>query len=311
MSTTAALAVLRGSRGGDASVRERTAATQAGCEILHVLPHGVLVRGDDKQLAEVADNGFRVKVFPDTEFVQAGKFRWRIDEAPPVLEPEWTFPSIWRPPGRTVWYSSVARPSLPGSEDVEDRGAIVIDSVGRYGLLISASATVGEGVAALPWVTLVSLFRPAIGWRRHSSRSRDESVSWRSRSSRKEAGTAVDQLAWSSLVAASSRKSTHGRYASIVAELDAASVKQIAQLRDVRSLSYLNPTVEPSDERSCQILTAQAGPGYPAWLAGCRPDRQGRDDRVRRHGHPRRIHDLAVRGSAWAATRLRSSSRRR
>jgi len=277
MSTKAALVVLRGSRAADASVEERTAAAQAGCELLHILPHGVLVRGTETQLAQIAERDFRVEIFPDTEVVQAGRFRWRIDEAPPVLEPEWDIPpglaATWL--HRLVQFSG---PPIPEwIRDVETGGAKVIDNVGRYGLLVSAPAAAAEAIAALPQVTLVVPYRPA--YRLTSTlfekqgRLRFVAITVFPREAGTSVAARVEQLG-----GRVERKSTFGPYATIITELDADAVKQVAQLPDVRGLSYLNPQIEPIDELTCQILTAQNVPGYPAWLADL--DLSGKDVRI-------------------------------
>jgi len=262
-----ALVVLRGSRSGDASARERDAARQAGCDVLQVLPHGVLVRGTETQLAQIEARDFRVEIFPDTEFVQAGKYRWRVDEPPPALEPELDIP----PAQTAIWLHRLVHligPPIPEwISEIKARGATVIDNVGRYGLLISASPAVADQVAALPWVALVALYRPAFRIARslfeQRGRIRYVAIMAYPKEAGTEVATRIEQTG-----GRVERKATRGPYASIVAELDAEAVRRIAQLPDVRSLSYLNPRIEPIDEVTCQILTGQVGQtGYPKWLA--------------------------------------------
>jgi subtilisin family serine protease len=265
-----------------ASGRQRAAESAAAgslqADVEHVLPHATLVRGEAAQLLALQDQGYRVKLLPDTEILQINGHRIDITAKPKVtagldvpkaLAAAWTHHLV----------QLAAPPTAEWVAAIEALGIDVVEPVSGYGLFVRAAPAQLPALAALPFVAWVGAFKPAWRMARNLASARG-TLRWVGVGVYPEAaGEAVAEAiakAGGQVLDRTAQAAPYGgAFAVLRCELPAKALKTVAALPDVRWIER-QPDDQLFDERSVQIvaenLNAAAAPntapvaGYQAHL---------------------------------------------
>ena len=142
----------------DAAVMERIAAENVGTEVQLRLPQGSLIHADRQQLAQLEDQGFRVKMLPDRNILGVGSYRIDVGAGPPDLPAELEVPAELE----STWPHHLVQLGAPPTEDliarIEQRpGVDVVGPISTYGLFVVGNP---DDVAALRQLPIVSWVGP-------------------------------------------------------------------------------------------------------------------------------------------------------
>lgn len=248
------------------AAHESAAAEQQGLTVEHRLPQGTLVSGDETQYAAMEQQGYRVKLLPDTNLIEVGSYRIDVEAAPPVVPPELEVPQALA----ATWPHHLVQLAAPPFEDwvraIESAGVDVVEPISAYGLFVAASPEDADRLKELPFVVWVGPLKPAYrlspNLRGLTGRIQYVNVGVYPVSAGAEVRKEIEE-AGGQVVGEWVQPSNYAdSFQVLLAELDAAKLPGIACLPPVRWLEHQGPDI-PLDERSVQIV-AEALDGAPA-----------------------------------------------
>ena len=263
------------------ATRQRMAedAREGGFAIERQLPQGTLVRIDDNQRVSLEEQGYRVKVLPDTNLLKIGSYA--IDVEASRTQPD--VPENLRVPAdlEQIWRHYLVQLAAPPADDwvheIEARGVSVIEPVSDYGLyVVGDPAAVMALKEELDFVEWVGPFQPAYkigaGLLGHDGALRLE-VSVFPPEDIAQVKETLASLGATIVRETVPPKNQDRDYATLVAEFRAISNEQIATLARLQSVHWLETAGwEPGleGERDTQIVAGilTGSPRYQAWLTG-------------------------------------------
>jgi subtilisin family serine protease len=263
----------------DAAEMERIAAVNVGTEVQLPVPQGTLIHADRQQLAQLEEQGFRVKMLPDRNILGVGSYRIDVEAGPPDLPTELEVPAELA----STWPHHLVQLGAPPTEDLiasieQQPGVDVVGPISVYGLFVVGNPDDVAALRQLPTVSWVGPFQPA--YRIHENLTGlTGQVRYLS------IGVyPTDQVAGvkTTLVSINARimreEAPPDRYqdrgtAVLLVEVGAEHIPALARLPYVRWLEFAAPKPVLDGERDVQILAGNLDgfsggpiPGYKAWL---------------------------------------------
>lgn len=280
--TTKAIITFRGTSQSDAmAVSAKAVADRLGVQVEQDLPYGTLVRGDERQLAELEGAGYRVKLLTDTNILRVGSYRIDTETTPPRVPTKLGVPKSLQKMWSHYLVQLVAPPNQDWIRVIQEHGIDVVEPISACGLFVVGSAEQVRKLEELPFVEWVGPFKPAY-------RMAPNLKGLRGIIQYVNVGvypaTAVDDVreaiekSGASIVSQEERASTYSdSYGILLVEIDSSHLPTIANLPATRWLEYEGP-VEFDDERSCQIAAGNLDqtpppgtapmPGFRSAVAG-------------------------------------------
>ena len=261
---------------------ESTEAESLGLTVEGQLPQGTLVSGTERRYAALEAEGYRVKLLPDTNILEVGRYRIDTEKKAPAVPRELEVPKSLAASWSHHLVQLIAPPTEAWTRAIEGRGLEVVEPISAYGLFVVGAPEDVEGLKELDFVAWVGPFKPA--YRLHENLS---TLTGRIRyvrvnvypPSELDAVRAALARARATIVAeAGPTEGYAGDYATLLCEVNAGQLPRVAAVPGVRSLEYAAPEPGLDGERETQIvaenLDAAAAPntgpvpGYQAWLTG-------------------------------------------
>jgi hypothetical protein len=280
--TSKAIITRRGVARSDAvAFTESTEAVDMGLKVEQPLPQGTLVSGNEKQLAAVEAQGYRVKLLPDTNILEVGAYQIDTEAAAPKVPAKLEVPKALK----ETWSHHLVQLIAPPNEDwiraIEDRGIDVVEPISAYGLFVVGSPEQVKKLTNLPFVEWVGTFKPAyrIAPNLQGLKGKLQYINIGVYPA-----TAVNDVrkaietAGGSIVSQEEQSSVYSNsYGVLLVEMNADMLSVISNLPTIRWIEH-QPPDRLEDERSCQIiaenLDAAAAPnaaplvGYQAAVPG-------------------------------------------
>ncbi len=258
--------------------REAADVADLGLKVLHFLPHGLVVEGNNVQYKALGLAGFRVKVFQDTHLVHVGRYTIDITAAgPPALPVD-----LQVPPGLIQTWSHYLV-QLDGPRDVTWQNQIaalgfeIVEPVDAYGLFVVGQRQQLDNLQHLRFVKWTGRFEP--GYRVHANlqglagQVRYLSIGVFPPGSMAAVAHRLTQLG-ATIRSQLPADQYDGKYAHFIVVAPSGQVPLIAQIPAVRWLEKVSDAPTPEGERETQIAVGnlnsaatQPVPGYQAWLA--------------------------------------------
>ncbi|MEN9612636.1 MAG: hypothetical protein RLZZ628_3450 [Bacteroidota bacterium] len=280
--TTKAIISKRGAtRSENVHMAEAQDAKNAGLAVESNLPQGTLLKGTEKALRKLEEQGYRVKMLSDTNLLTIGGYKIDIEQHAPNVPPNQDIPKDLAAVWQHHLIQLIAPPSELWIQEIEALGVDVVESISSYGLFVLGSPEKVEQLKKLPFVAWVGPFKPA--YRMDAALAnlkgmiQSVNVGVYPQSEAKNVASILSQLGTGSVNQQPSTPSNLGEpFAVLTTVLDAKNLASVAALNHVRWVSYAPPMV-PAGEREVQILAENlnsvaapnTGPltGYQAWLA--------------------------------------------
>lgn len=239
------------------SEKNREEIIKLGFKIETILPQGVIVKADKKQLYELEKKGYRIKVIFDTGIINLGQYKHDISkkglpkipanlDLSELQEREWKQHIVQLAgPIQTEWI-----------QKLQQSGVDVVERVSNYGLLLYCDKNLAEQVKKLSFITWLGVNKPAYRISNTLNGQKDI-VKWVNVSvyPADEKDSVLNKIrSFNGLIEnVEETKSMFGEnYAHILTEISFKNVPDIANLPNVRWLEFQAPDM-PEDERSCQI----------------------------------------------------------
>jgi len=269
-----------GARDREALAIESRSAIRAGLDVRHALPQGMVVRGNDEALADLARQGFRVKVIRDPQLIRLYDHTIDISKEQPQLPNELEIPDADQPdwPHHIVTFDGPTNPEWTRS--LEQMGVEVVEPLSPTSVFVVGSADAVQAIDQPPFVRWTGPFRPA--YRVQSGLMEREGLIKYVRIGVYPADAAptvveaVENMNGHVVREKPVDLATTGQPAELIVELGADSVPAVARLPVVRFLEYASPEPGFDGERETQIaaenLDGAAAPntapvvGYQGWL---------------------------------------------
>jgi len=272
------------SRNAQGASRGEAIAAAGGADIAvdQEVPDGTLVAGEPTSLLALEGQGFRVKLLRDTNLLRVGDQTIDIEAATPQIAAD---------AADSAWIHHLVQLAAPPTPEwvaaIEEIGVDVVEPISAYGLFVVGDAGNVAALTSLPFVAWTGPFLPS--YRIAPSAKGLEGQVPLSITVYPE--TAVDSVvatvtaAGGTVVRVQEAPATYGgTYGKVTAEVDAATIPQIAALPPVRWIEH-RPPFEAFGEREAQIvaenLNGAAPPntapttGYQAWLGSVGLDGNG------------------------------------
>ncbi len=291
--STKAVITRRGASGTRAESAEGVDAARLGFKVEAQLPQGTLisdtgsagraVRDAGPTYAELEEQGFRVKVLPDTNILEVGTFRIDTEATPPMA------PRASEERGLTddeTWTHHLVQLIAPPNEEwirtIEAQGVDVVEPISRYGLFVIGSPDTVRNLESLPFVAWTGPFKPeyriAGNLKELQGRIQYVNVGVYPESAVPEVRRGIEAAGGTIVDEWGQEGSYRPGYRCLIVEVDAQDLLAIASLPSVRWLEYQSPILTADDERSAQIVAENldgvappnTGPvvGYQAALTG-------------------------------------------
>lgn len=257
---------------------EASDVINSGCNVKHVLPHGILISGDENQFESLRAKGYHVKVLSDTNILEVGAYRIDITNSPPKIPPKLEVPNELAKTWQHHLVQLIGPPLTEWILAIKEKDIDVVEPISSFGLFVVGHTKEVNALKQLPFVAWVGPFKPA--YRLHPNLSgrigkiqyvsigvypEDELDKVKTTLSKVNATIYREELP---------RKGYHGEYAKLIVEVYARSLTTLARLPGVRWLEYASPRPGYDGERETQIVSENlnAGgvpvPGYQAFLMG-------------------------------------------
>jgi hypothetical protein len=160
--TSKAIVTLRGvSRSEAVASMESAEAENLKLTVEQHLPQGTLVSGTVEQYAALEEQGYRVKVLPDTNILIVGSYRIDIEADPPEVPTNLQVPKKLE----KTWPHHLVQLAGPPNEEwtraIEDQGVDVVEPISAYGLFVVGNPEQVSNLRNFPFVAWVGPFKPA------------------------------------------------------------------------------------------------------------------------------------------------------
>lgn len=264
-----------GSRGATTAALESLEAENLGLTVEQRMPHATLVSGDDRQLAALEAQGYRVKMLSDTDILQVGSYQIDI-EKPPKLSPKLKVPKKLEKTWRHHLVQLTSPPAEEWVREIEARGIDVVEPISSYGLYVVGEAEDVKKLKELSYVAWVGPFQPA--YKLHENlagrkgRIQYVSIGVYPQDEVEPVKKALAKAKADIIKEAPPAEGYQGEYHKLIVEVDAKHLAELANLPGVRWLEYASPTPGLDGERETQIMAENLNgsnapvTGYQAWL---------------------------------------------
>lgn len=280
--TTKAIITRRGiPRSDDVAATESADAKDLGLTVEQNLPHGTLIRGDEKQYAALEAQGYRVKLLTDTNILEISSYRIDTEAAMPKVPTKLEVPKAMQ----KTWPHHLVQLAAPPNEDwihvIEEQGVDVVEPVSTCGLFVVGRPEQVQNLKNLPFVEWVGPFKPAYriapNLEGSKGRIRYLSVGVYPSSEVEKLRDVLSQVGADIVREERMPAAYGGEFGVVLVEVDGKHLQALATLLDVRWLEY-QPPMTTYGERETQIvaenLDGAAAPttapvtGYQGWLTG-------------------------------------------
>jgi subtilisin family serine protease len=239
------------------------------------LSPGWLVRRSDGGTSDepwlrLEGRGYRVKVLPDTELLEVGAYRIDVESGGtfPAVPPELAVPAESAGSWPHHLVQLIAPPRSEWIARIEAAGVDVVEPISRYGLFVCGA---GDQVASLRGLSLsgdpaddggfvvwTGAFQPAYRVAPEllhaQGRIRYVQVVVYPEARADETEQAIRESGGVTVNRWGADGTYRDRFASLVIELDAGRLFEVARLPWIRSLHYLSGRMYAEDERAAQIV---------------------------------------------------------
>lgn len=249
----------------DAPAHELNEAQRIVCNVEFEMPHGTLISGDEKQIARLNRNDFRVWVLPEPQLLEIGQRT--IDITGPMVPVD---AALDIPPELdATWPQHLLQLIAPPISDwlalLEHEGIHVIALLPPYGLCIHARPDQLMFLMELPFVSWVERHRPSyrIGRSLENAEGlvRYLNVCVYPASGADTVRTALQDAGGTIMHEGVESRHVNARY-SFTVEIAAEAISELARLPSVFRLEHESWSYTADDERSSQI-TAENVEGTP------------------------------------------------
>lgn len=249
-----------------AAALESREAQDLGCNIEHQLPHGTLVSGEEQNFAELEAQGYRVKLLRDTNILRIGDYRIDIKKDPPDIPQALEIPRNLVRRWTHHLLQLIAQPTREWMSVIEDRGVKIVEVIPPYGLFVVGDPGEVNKLRHLPFVAWSGLFKPAYRidpiLRKMKGTIRYVAVNVMSTANVEEVQLSIQDAKGVVVGREGINREGYDHYTSIIIEIQARSLNQVARLPDVRWLEYKSIPI-PTDERSNQIVAEDLNSNPP------------------------------------------------
>jgi len=256
--TTKALITRRDiSRTEATAALESSEAENLGLTVEQQLPQGILVSGSEEQYVALESLNYRVKLLPDTNILSVGAYRIDIETSSPQVQAELQVPESLERTWQHHLVQLAAPPTQEWTRAIEARGVEVVEPIGAYGLFVIGSPEAVKSLENLPFVEWVGPFQPA--YRLDPNLVNREgviqyiSVGVYPEEDLTSIKEALIDLGGRIILESSPTLAYQKEYATLLVEVDAARLVDIARLKSVRWVEFQGPPTT-TDERSSQIV---------------------------------------------------------
>jgi subtilisin family serine protease len=242
----------------DAVVSAESAdAEKTGLKTEFRLTHGLLVRGEKKQLTTLEKKGYRVKLLPDTNILEVGSYKIDTEAAAPKVPKDLEVPKDL---AKTWQHHLVQLAGLREQEwinAIEEQGVDIVEPISAYALFVVGSPEKVKELEKLPFVEWTGPFKPAyrISPNLNKMKGRIQYVCITVYPSIKtDEVRELIKKTGGDIASESSQTTSQGSgYGVLLTEINKDILPQVAALPQVRWIEYQGPDVL-IDERSSQIV---------------------------------------------------------
>lgn len=255
---------------------ESASAKNLGLKVEHSLPHGTLVSGDEKQIANLEGLGYRVKKLRKPTIIEVGAYEIDTKAAAPKVPARLEVPKSLEGKWSHHLVQLIGPPQPAWIRTIEENNIEVVEPLSRYALFVAGDPKEVGSLTNLPFVDWVGPFKPAyrVGRKLLEMRGNIKYVNIGVYPEK-----AVDEVrealekAGAKILSESSQETSYGEaFGVLLTELNAAKLTEIASLAPVRWIEYQGVDVL-LDERSSQIVAENfddAAPPNTAPVTGYR-----------------------------------------
>lgn len=245
---------------------EKVKAVNLGLKVELQLPHGTLVKGDDKQYAALVEQGYRVKLLKDINILEIGSYRIDIDAPLPKVPTKFEVPKALQKTWPHHLVQLVAPPNKDWIRIIKEQGVDVVETVSAYGLFVVGNPKEVKKLEKLPFVKWIGLFKPAYriapNLRGKKGKLQYLNIGIYPDTAINEVRTAIKRAGGTIINEMGQETNFKDIYRAMIVEIDASKLVDIAKLPTVRWLEFQGPPT-PTDERSNQIVAENLNTAAP------------------------------------------------
>lgn len=245
---------------------ESAEASKLGLKVEFHLPQGTLVKGDKKQYAALEGQGYRVKLLTDTNILEVGSYRINTEADLPKVPAKLDVPKTLQ----KTWPHHLVQLAAPPNEEwirtIEEQGVDVVEPVSGYGLFVVGSPERVQNLKNLQFVEWVGAFKPAYriapNLKGLKGKLKYVNIGIYPPTEIDDVRKMIQKLGATIIDEWSREGSYKDVYRTLVVEIDAGKLIDVASIPVVRWLEFQGPPVI-TDERSDQIVAENLNGAAP------------------------------------------------
>jgi subtilisin family serine protease/Mg-chelatase subunit ChlD len=150
-----------GQRTEMSALSESNDAQKLELSVEYMLPQGTLVNGEEEKLSLLENQGYRVKLLPDTNILNIGDYNIDIEKDLPKLNANQEVPKSLVKTWQHHLVQLISPPNEEWIKKIEAEDVEVVEPISQYGLFVIGSPVNVEKLKKLDFVAWVGLFKPA------------------------------------------------------------------------------------------------------------------------------------------------------